>query len=67
MIAETATVANGEKIEEEEQKEVIEEEQKEVIRVLEVEGKKWRTLRNGSEGDDVKAMQVCPAICISSL
>ncbi|KAJ0092861.1 hypothetical protein Patl1_25954 [Pistacia atlantica] len=57
LIAEKATVVDEEKIEEEEQKEVIEEEQKEVIRVLEVEGKKWRTLRSGSEGDDVKVMQ----------
>lgn len=67
LIAEKVTVVDEEKNKKEEQKEVIEEEQKEVIGVLKVEGKKWRTLRSGREGDDVKAMQVCPAICISYL
>ncbi|XP_044487256.1 protein disulfide isomerase pTAC5, chloroplastic isoform X2 [Mangifera indica] len=57
LIAEKVTVVDEEKNEKEEQKEVIEEEQKEVIGVLKVEGKKWRTLRSGREGDDVKAMQ----------
>lgn len=59
LIAERATLV--EKNEEEEQV-------KEVIRVLEgEEGKKRRTLRIGSEGEEVKAMQVCSQIRISSL
>lgn len=54
MIVERATVAEKENFEEEEQ-------QKEVVKVLEGEKKKRKALRVGSEGKDVKAMQVCLA------
>lgn len=53
LIAERATVVE-EKIEEEEQ-----EQQKEVVSVFEGEKKKMNTLRTGSEGEEVKLMQVC--------
>ncbi|KAK2643928.1 hypothetical protein Ddye_019123 [Dipteronia dyeriana] len=53
LIVERATLVEEEKIEDEEKVEEV----KEVIRVLEGVGKKRQTLRTGSEGMEVKAMQ----------
>lgn len=67
LISEKATLVEEEVDEKNKNEEEETEQVKEVVRVLEGEGKKRRTLRVGSEGDEVKAMQVCSQICISSL
>lgn len=63
LIAESGSSASSmvllEKEEEEEEKEVVVVEEK-VVRVSgEGEKKRRKTLRKGSEGDEVRAMQVC--------